>query len=67
MTVSELIEFLKTQPQDMPVAYEFCSDYALLEAKDIETCDLCFPRNDGYLHRTRQDRPKQKYLVFPGN
>ena len=67
MTVAELIEFLKTQPQDLPVAYQYCSDYSLLEAKDIYIEKLSLPRNDGYIAAGRPDRGKQEYLVFPGN
>ena len=67
MTVAELIEFLKTQPQELPVAYRFCSDYSLLEAKDIEIENLCIPRPDRYVQAARPDRAKVPYLVFPGN
>jgi hypothetical protein len=67
MTVAELIEFLKTQPQELPVAYAIYSEYALLEAGCIEVKELCRPRNDGWLEYKRPDKPSQKYLVFPGN
>jgi hypothetical protein len=67
MTVSELIEFLKTQPQDLPVAYAIYSEYALLESEDIVVRGLCLPREDGWVASKRPDRPSQQYLVFPGN
>jgi hypothetical protein len=67
MTVSELIEFLKTQPQDLQVAYCIFSEMALMRLKDIEVVDLCEPRNDGWVARKRPDKPTQKYLLFPGN
>jgi len=67
MTVSELIAFLQTQPQDLQVAYDRYSEHALLEAKDIMVCDACDPRDDGWIQRKRPDKPTQKYLMFPGN
>lgn len=67
MTVSELIEFLQKQRQDMLVAYQIYSEYAVLEAKDIEIMELCMPRPDGWVHDARPDAEKQEYLVFPGN
>jgi hypothetical protein len=68
MTVSELIEFLKTQPQDLPVAYQCCSEQVLLETTDqitIESC--CEPRADGWVHDARPDKKAVQYLMFPGN
>ena len=35
MTVAELIAFLQTQPQDLPVAYRCFSEQVLLEPDDI--------------------------------
>jgi hypothetical protein len=67
MTVAELIEFLKTQPQDLQVAYKCYSEQALLEAKEIEIAEKCQPRLDGWIHDKRPDMPTQKYLLFPGN
>jgi hypothetical protein len=67
MTVSELIEFLKTQPQDLDVAYKCCSEQVLLTASDIEIKELCTTRNDGWIQDKRPGYPTQKYLVFPGN
>lgn len=67
MTVADLIAFLQTQPQDLPVAYQFCSDYSMLEAKDIHIEKLCLPRNDRYVQAARPDLAKVPYLVFPGN
>lgn len=67
MTVAELIEFLKTQPQDVQVAYQIYSEYVLLKAEEIEIYEGCVPREDGWIHSKRPDKPTQKYLMFPGN
>lgn len=67
MIVKELIEYLQKQDQHALVAYKFCSDWALLEARDIDTCEACEPRADGYIQAKRPDKPTMKYLLFPGN
>lgn len=67
MKVSELIEFLQSQEQELVVAYALYSEYALLELKDITVEELCEPRIDGWVHDKRPDMPSIKYLVFPGN
>lgn len=67
MNVSELIEFLKTQPQDMLVAYRCCSEQVLMEQKQIRAAEFCEPRPDGWIENKRPDKPTQKYLLFPGN
>lgn len=67
MTVAELIELLKTKPQNLPVAYQIYSEYALLKPDDIEVEELGYSREDGWVHDKRPDRPSQMYLVFPGN
>jgi hypothetical protein len=67
MTVSELIEFLKTQPQDLQVAYEAYSEHVLLDCEDIEIKECCEPRADGWIHHKRDDKPSQMYLILPGN
>lgn len=67
MTVAELIEFLKTQPQSMLVAYKLYSDACLLDKENIKIEEWCTPRNDGWLQGLRPDKPSQMYLVFPGN
>lgn len=67
MTVKELIDFLQTMPQSLPVAYAIYSEYSLLEAKDIHINKLCLPRSDGWIHDRRPDKPAQDYLIFPGN
>lgn len=67
MSVSELIEFLKTQPQHLPVVYKCCSEYDTLTADQIEVKDLCRERPDGWVHCNRPDMPTQAYLVLPGN
>jgi hypothetical protein len=67
MTVAELIEFLKTQPQDLPVAFAIYSEYALLETETITVKELSLPRNDGWVENKRPDKTSRQYLVFPGN
>lgn len=67
MTVAELIEFLKTQPQNLLVAYRLCSENKLLERDEITVEYLCLPRADGWVANARPDKPTQQYLQFPGN
>lgn len=67
MKVAELIEFLKTQRQDLHVIYRCCSENALLETKDIYVDEACEPRPDGWVANKRPDKPAKEYLVFPGN
>ena len=67
MNVAELIEFLKTQPQDLPVAYRCCSEQCLLGAREIRVVEACEPRPDGWIQDKRPDMPTRLYLMFPGN
>jgi hypothetical protein len=67
MTVKELIEFLKTQPQDLDVAYHCYSEQTLLEVHEIKIENLCAARPDGWIQNHRPDLPTKPYLVFPGN
>lgn len=67
MIVSELIEFLQSQPQDMKVAYQLYSEQCLLTEKDIEVKNLCHPRPDGWVQNARPDKCSEPYLVLPGN
>ena len=67
MTVSELIDFLKTQPQDLPVAYQIYSENCLLETKNITIEEHCIPRPDGWVANKRPDKEFRPYLMFPGN
>lgn len=67
MTVAELIAYLQTQPQDMQVAYDCCSEHCLLEAEYIRPYEACEPRPDGWIHRKRPDKPVRTYLMLPGN
>ena len=67
MTVAELIEFLKTQDPDMLVVFSIYSEFALLDPELITVGKLCTPRNDGWVHNERPDKPSQEYLIFPGN
>jgi hypothetical protein len=67
MTVSELIEFLKTKPQDMKVAYQCYSEQCLLHAEQIRIETLCKPRPDGWIQNYRPDMEVENYLLLPGN
>jgi len=67
MTVAELIEFLKLQPQDLQVIYRCYSEKSLLEASEICVGEACEPRPDGWVQNKRPDMPTQEYLIFPGN
>jgi len=58
VTVAELIELLKTYPQDLPVCYQLYSEQCMLEPKNIEIASLCV---------ARPDKPTIEYLVLPGN
>ena len=67
MNVAELIEFLETQPQGLPVAFRCCSEQCLLEVGEIGIVEACEPRPDGWIQNKRPDRPARQYLMFPGN
>lgn len=66
MLVKELIEFLKTQPQDIEVAYRSCSEQCLMETDDISVVELCKARPDGWIQNKRDDIETRVYLLFPG-
>lgn len=67
MKVSELIQFLKDQPQDMEVGYCCFSEQCILEEDDIKVELLSVERSDGWIHDKRPDKPTKEYLIFPGN
>lgn len=67
MTVAEFIEYLKTQPQDLQVAYCIYSEYCLLETEEISVMEACVARPDGWIQYKRPDMPTQTYLMLPGN
>lgn len=67
MTVGDLIEFLKTQPQDLQVAYQRYSEQVLMESDEICVMECCVARADGWIQSKRPDQASQKYLMFPGN
>lgn len=62
MNVEQLIEHLKTYPPDMIVIAPLYSEYKLLEIGDIGIHEACEPREDGWVHRRREDKPTVKYL-----
>ncbi len=65
MTVSEFISFLQTQPQHLQVACRTHSEQCLLDVADIIIVALCAPRDDGWIHNRRPDKPTQDYLFLP--
>lgn len=67
MTVAELIDFLKTQPQDIQVTYDLYSEQCLMTTANIIVYEACPARIDGWVEDKRPDVPTQKYLGFPGN
>lgn len=67
MTVSELIEFLKTQPHDLQVAHRMYSEYVLLDQAEVVVEELGVARPDGWVPSKRSNAPSQGYLLFPGN
>jgi hypothetical protein len=67
MTVAEFIEFLKTQPQDILVAYKMHSEQCLLEPDDMYVGKLTHARPDGWIQNARWDMPLKDYLILPGN
>ena len=67
MKVSELIDFLQKQPQDIDVAYCCFSEQRLMDEDDIRVREFCDPRPDGWIQNKRPDMPTRQYLLFPGN
>lgn len=67
MKVKELIEFLKTQDQNLLVIYRLHSEQMVMEVGDIDIFEACVERPDGWVHDKRPDKPYKKYLRFPGN
>jgi hypothetical protein len=70
VNVKELIAYLQTQPQDLEVVYRAGSEYCLLEKtgiSGIQILEACEPRQDGWVHEKRPDKPTRTYLAFPGN
>jgi hypothetical protein len=67
MIVSELVELLLTQDQQLEVAYRCFSESCLLEVDDIKVVWECAPRSDGWIHNRRPDKEMHPYLMFPGN
>jgi hypothetical protein len=67
MDVAELITLLQTYPQDLQVAYDIYSEHCLLEPRNIRVMKACVARPDGWVHRERNDKPAQTYLMLPGN
>ena len=66
MTVSDLIAYLQTLPQNLPVAYDCHSEHCLVEERDIRIYEACEPRPDGWIERKRPDKPVRQYLMLPG-
>ena len=67
MTVSELIAFLQTQPQHLPVVYNCLGEFCSIKADYIWVRELGVMREDGWVPNPHPDKARQSYLVFPGN
>jgi hypothetical protein len=67
MQVKELIELLKTYPEGLEIVYQQYSEHCLMDPRDITIETLSTVRPDGWVHDKRPDRPRQQYVVFPGN
>jgi len=67
MTVKEFIAYLSTQPQELHVVYRCCSEWCLLETKEISIQSLCHPRPDGWVANSRPDKERMEFLTLPGN
>lgn len=67
MKVSELIELLKKEPQDIEVVYECHSERCLMEPSQIYVMEGCEKRTDGWIQNKRPDMVSVRYLTFPGN
>ena len=67
MKVKELIEFLKTQDQNLVVIYALHSEQKVMDMNNIEVFEGCRERPDGWVQDKRPDMPTKKYLRFPGN
>lgn len=75
ITVKELIEHLKQYPEDMPVVYQCCSDWMLLQLEDIEVVKGV--KKDSWImraydeHISTMSKENQKgiseFLGFPGD
>lgn len=65
MTVADLIEILKSKPQDMKVIYRQYSERTMLKEVNIEFEEGCEPEPDGWVQNARPDKPSQTYLCFP--
>jgi len=64
MTVSELIEMLKTLPQELVVIQPKYSEYCVLDDENVVIEELCEARPDGWIQSKRPDRDTQKYLII---
>lgn len=67
MTVAELIEHLKTFPQDLPVAYSCYSERVLLTKEEVHVGEALPARADGWVANNRPDKESIQYCFFPGN
>lgn len=51
MSVADLIELLKTCPQDMLVGISRHSEHCLLQQRNVQVLELCKSRSDGWIHK----------------
>lgn len=74
ITVAELIEHLKTMPQDAPCIYRCCSDYSALRKDEVIYTEDKFETRNGMIHgeykpwvRGGEPPVYVKVVSFPGN
>lgn len=67
MTVAELIELLKTYPQDLLVVQQMYSEQYIITPDCFTIKTLCKPRPDGWVQNYRADKESQEYLGIAGN
>lgn len=64
MTVLELISILSAMPPDLLVAADKFSEQVLLEKDGLVLVEACNPREDGWVHDKRPDKPTRLYLCI---
>ena len=64
MKLRELIQHLQTFDPDLDVVYRKWSEYKLVDPAGIEIVKACYPREDGWVHDERPDKPSQQYLCI---
>lgn len=64
MTVAELIKYLQTQPQSLPVVIPQFSEYCALIERGVRIIEATPARADGWVQRARPDMAPTYYLAI---